>query len=106
MLSRVRDLAAKDPSLRERQPYKAAIEGDAAYFHEAGAKAVVELLMAGHSNMTQEQFAATARQFLQTETAPEAEPALHRHHLSADDRATSLFATKRLSDMDLFRWYR
>ena len=70
VLSRVRELAAKDPALRERQPYKAALEGDAAYFHEVGARAVVELLVATHSEMTQEQFAATARQFLKTERHP------------------------------------
>ncbi len=70
VLSRVKELAAKDPALRERQPYKAALEGDAAYFHEVGARAVVELLVATHSEMTQEQFAALARQFLRTERHP------------------------------------
>ena len=70
VVSRVRELAAKDPSIRERQPFKAAIEEDAAYFHQAGAKAVLELLLATHSEMSQEQFAATARQFLQTERHP------------------------------------
>lgn len=70
VLSRVKELAAKDPALRERQPYKAALEGDAAYFHEVGAKAVVELLVATHSGMTKEQFVAQARQFLQKERHP------------------------------------
>jgi hypothetical protein len=54
VLSRVKELAAKDPGLRERQPYKAALEGDAAYFHEAGARAVVELLVATHSEQLPE----------------------------------------------------
>ena len=70
LLSRVKELAAKDPTLRERQPFKAALEGDAAYFHEVGAKAVLELLLATHSEMSQEQFAATARRFLQAERHP------------------------------------
>ena len=69
-LARVRELAAKDPSLKERQPFKAALEGDAAYFHEAGAKAVLELILATHSGMTQEQFAAEARQFMEKARHP------------------------------------
>lgn len=69
-LARVRELAAKDPSLKERQPFKAALEGDAAYFHEAGAKAVLELILATHSGMTQEQFAAEARQFIEKARHP------------------------------------
>ncbi|MGH9939705.1 MAG: haloacid dehalogenase-like hydrolase [Blastocatellia bacterium] len=69
-LARVRELAAKDPSLKERQPFKAALEGDAAYFHEAGAKAVLELLLASHAGMTQEQFASEARQFMEKARHP------------------------------------
>jgi len=65
LFARVRELAAKDPSLRERQPFKAALEGDAAYFHEAGKKAVLELFVATETGMDQEQFAAEARQFIE-----------------------------------------
>src|SRR5688572_6054784 len=68
--SAVQELVAKNPALGERQPYRAAVEGDAAYFHEAGARAVVELLVASHSNMTREQFSDSARQFLQTGRHP------------------------------------
>ncbi|MGH9752248.1 MAG: HAD family hydrolase [Blastocatellia bacterium] len=63
-LARVKELAAKGPQLKERQPFKAALEGDAAYFHEAGAKAILELLLATHAGMTQERFADEARQFM------------------------------------------
>jgi phosphoserine phosphatase len=65
VLGRVRELAAKDPSLKERLPFKAALEGDAAYFHEAGAKAVIELLVATETGMSQERFAAEARRFIE-----------------------------------------
>jgi phosphoserine phosphatase len=65
ILGRVRELAAKDPSLKERQPFKAALEGDAAYFHAAGRKAVLELLVATETGMDQESFAAEARRFLE-----------------------------------------
>lgn len=70
VLARVRSLAAKDSSVRQRQPYKAALEGDEAYFHEAGARAVVELLVATHAEMTREQFSEAARQFLKTQRHP------------------------------------
>lgn len=64
VLGRLRELAARDPSLRSRQPYKAAREGDAAYFHTAGAKAVVELVLKTETSMTQEDFARVASEFL------------------------------------------
>jgi hypothetical protein len=74
VLRRIRELAATDPALAARQPFKAALEGDAAYFHETGVQAIVELLLASHTGMTQEQFAAEARDFIATTRHPE----LHR----------------------------
>lgn len=70
MLARVKEMAAKDPSLAERQPYRAALTGDAAYFHEAGAKAVLELFVATHSGVSQEGFAEQVRAFLEREVHP------------------------------------
>jgi phosphoserine phosphatase len=69
-LARVREMAAQDPSLAGRQPFRAALAGDAAYFHEAGAKAVVELFVATHSGSSQEDFAAQVRTFLGKEVHP------------------------------------
>jgi hypothetical protein len=65
LFARVRELAAKDPSLRERQPFKAALEGDAAYFHKGGKKAVLELFVATETGMDQDEFAADARRFIE-----------------------------------------
>ena len=64
LFARVRELAAMDPSLKERQPFKAALEGDADYFHEAGKKAVLDLFVGAETGMDQDQFAAQARQFI------------------------------------------
>jgi phosphoserine phosphatase len=64
VLARLRELAARDPSLAERQPFKAALEEDAAYFHQTGAQAVVALFAATHAGMTQEEFAYNVRRFL------------------------------------------
>ena len=70
VLARVREMAEKDASLKTKQPFKAALEGDAAYFHQEGEKAVVELLMATHTGMTQERFAGEARNFFETGKHP------------------------------------
>jgi phosphoglycolate phosphatase-like HAD superfamily hydrolase len=63
-LARVKELAARDPSLAERQPFRAALAGDAAYFQQAGAKAIVELFVATHTGSSQEDFAVQVREFL------------------------------------------
>jgi phosphoserine phosphatase len=65
VFARVRELAAKDPSLKDRQPFKAALEGDMAYFREAGKKAFLDLFIATETGTDQEQFAAEARRFLE-----------------------------------------
>src|SRR5262249_18595379 len=65
LFARVSELAAKDPSLKERQPFKAALEGDAAYFHERGKKAVLELFVGTETGMDQEGFTAEARRFIE-----------------------------------------
>ena len=70
VLARVRELAKTDPTLAARQPFKAALEGDAAYFHEAGMAAIVQLIGATHSGMTQEVFAGEVSAFIQTATHP------------------------------------
>ena len=70
VVARVRALIAKDPTLKDKQPFKAVIEGDAGYFHTEVEKAVVELMAATHTGMTQEQFAEEARNFIATAKHP------------------------------------
>src|SRR5262249_54072508 len=65
LMARVRELAAKEPSLKERQPFKAALEGDVDYFREGGKKAVLDLFVGTETGMDQERFAAEARQFIE-----------------------------------------
>jgi len=65
VFARVHELAARDPSLKDRQPFKAALEGDMAYFREAGKKAFLDLFTATETGMDQERFAAEARQFIE-----------------------------------------
>jgi phosphoserine phosphatase len=65
IIERVREMVAKYPSLKERPPFKAALEGDADYFHAAGNKAALELFVSTETGMDQESFAADARRFLE-----------------------------------------
>src|SRR5262245_49239486 len=65
VFARVRKLAARDPSLKDRQPFKAALEGDIAYFREAGKKAFLDLFVATETGTDQERFAAEAREFIE-----------------------------------------
>jgi phosphoglycolate phosphatase-like HAD superfamily hydrolase len=70
VLTRLKEMAAADPSLNQKQPYKAALEGDMAYFKQAGEEAVMELLAATHANITQEQFEQEVQTFFQTGVHP------------------------------------
>jgi phosphoserine phosphatase len=69
-LGRLRELASRDPSLRQRQPFKAALEGDVAYLRDAGVAAVLELLKVAYAGVTQERFTGEARAFLDTARHP------------------------------------
>ncbi len=48
LINRVTELAAKDPSIRERQPFKALLERDYPALHAAGKQALLELFFATH----------------------------------------------------------
>ncbi len=56
LADRVKQLAAKDPSLKERQPFKAFIEHDHKTLHALGKKALMELFAATHAGMVEEEF--------------------------------------------------
>ncbi len=68
--TRLKAMAAKDPDLKEKQPFKAALEGDKEYLHKAGLKAVLELVAATHGDMSQDEFDEEARAFLKTAKHP------------------------------------
>ncbi|WP_240359940.1 HAD family hydrolase [Pyxidicoccus trucidator] len=70
LVERVKELAAKDPSLRNRQPYKAVLEGDFASLKGADEREVMELLAVTHTNLTREQLQAEVRDFLRASRHP------------------------------------
>jgi hypothetical protein len=61
LIDRVRELAAADPALAERDPFKALIEGDQARLHALGKQGLTELFSATHAGMTLREFAAIAQ---------------------------------------------
>ena len=56
-------LAQKDPSIRQRQPFKAAFEHDQDYLKEEGMAAILELFSATHAGMSEEAFDADVKNF-------------------------------------------
>jgi hypothetical protein len=70
VLEKIKSMVAADPSLREKQPYKAVLAGDVDYFRQAGEAAIVELAMITHGNMSQDQFDTEVRSFFDTEIYP------------------------------------
>lgn len=55
-LDRVKELAPEHPEWKDRQPFKAAIEGDMKTLAASGEKGIAELIMASHAGMTPSEF--------------------------------------------------
>lgn len=70
LLDRVRQLAATDASLKDRQPYKAVLEADHEALHAIGKKGLFELACATHTGMSDEEFQAIAEKFFMTSKHP------------------------------------
>jgi hypothetical protein len=72
-IARLRQMAAADPSLRDKPAYKAAVEGDMGYFADLYPAHIHELLEIGydsHAGMSQSEFEALAKDFLATASHP------------------------------------
>ena len=65
-LDRIKALAPAHPEWRDKQPFKAAIEGDLKTVAAGGEHALLELVMATHAGMTTDAFAQTAEEWLTT----------------------------------------
>jgi len=58
-LDRIKALAPAHPEWKDKQPFKAAVEGDLRTVAAGGEHALLELLMATHAGMTTDEFAQT-----------------------------------------------
>lgn len=62
--ARLKELAENDPSMKERQPFKAFLEHDLKTIHSLGKQAVFEVAFATHAGITDEAFDDIARKWL------------------------------------------
>src|SRR5688572_20365157 len=53
---RMKEMIAKDPSLKEQQPFKPFIEKDLKAIHEMGMKGIADFVFKTHAAATQEEF--------------------------------------------------
>jgi phosphoserine phosphatase len=67
---RIQEMAADNPDWATTMPFKAVLEGDTAALGAAGEKGLVELLAATHSGMTNDEFQAEVRDWLETARHP------------------------------------
>lgn len=68
--ARVKAAAAANPGLKQRQPFKAILEGDLGYLRDAGEPALMELLAMTSANMTDGEYTAHVREFFATARHP------------------------------------
>jgi hypothetical protein len=69
-LDRVKAMAPLHPEWKDRQPFKAALEGDMKTLAAAGEHGIGELVMATHAGMTSEEFAKIVTDWLATARDP------------------------------------
>ncbi|MBC8116081.1 MAG: haloacid dehalogenase-like hydrolase [Candidatus Saccharimonas sp.] len=69
-LDRVKTLAPQHPEWKDRQPFKAVLEGNLAMALIGGEPAVLELITATHAGMTTEEFETTVKNWLATAKHP------------------------------------
>jgi len=69
-IDRVKVLAPKHPEWKARQPFKAALEGDAKALAASGEHGLVELIMATHAGNTADEFAQIVRDWLKSARHP------------------------------------
>ena len=67
---RVKALAPQHPEWKERQPFKAALEGDMKTLLASGEEALIELMVATHAGMTTDEFAEIVKKWLATAKNP------------------------------------
>jgi haloacid dehalogenase-like hydrolase len=69
-LDRVKALAPMHPEWKDKQPFKAVLEDDMKTLAESGDKAVVEIIMATHADMTVDEFTSLVADWLATARDP------------------------------------
>jgi hypothetical protein len=68
VLDRIKAMAPQHPEWKNRQPYKAILEGDLKTAMSGGEKALLDLMMTTHAGMTTDEFDKTVKDWLATAT--------------------------------------
>lgn len=68
---RLQKLAAQDPTLKDRPPFKAYLAHDMAAIHDAGKKGLFEVGATTHAGVTEDEFAVIARDWLASAKHPQ-----------------------------------
>ena len=98
-LDRVKALAPQHPEWKDKQPFKAVLEGDMKALAESGERGLLELFMATHAGMTTDEFSKIVTDWLATARHPRVQSALHRARLPADARSARLSPRQWLQDL-------
>lgn len=69
-LAEVKRLAPQHPEWKEKQPFKAVLEGDQKALADAGMKGIIEIVAATHSGVSTDEFTANARRWLASSVHP------------------------------------
>jgi phosphoserine phosphatase len=70
LTDRVKQLAVQDPTMKDRQPFKALLEQDHQTLHALGKQGLLELFAATHAGMTEDEFDKIARDWFATAKHP------------------------------------
>lgn len=60
---KVKKMVEAKPELAQKQPFKAVVEKDKTFFEKGGDKALIELVAATHTGMTEDEFEASTKEF-------------------------------------------
>ena len=105
-LDRVKALAPEHPEWKEKQPFKAVLDGDMKTLAESGERGMLELVMATHADMTTEEFENHRRSLARRCPSSQVQAAVYRARLSAHAGSACLPAYERVQDLHRVGWRR
>jgi len=76
-LDRVKAMAPLHPEWKDKQPFKAVLDGDMKTLAESGEHGLMEVMMAAHAGMTSDEFSKIVTDWLATARDPRFQAALH-----------------------------
>jgi hypothetical protein len=69
-MDRVKALALRHPEWKQREPFKAVLNGDSKELAASGERGIVQLIMATHADMTTDEFHAIVKDWMRTAKHP------------------------------------